>query len=216
MSVKGRTMISLTPEQVEYKEKTLNQLLINQSRLEASLAQETRPDVIREIEVQLEDVETHINRLQDELAGNIVFDEPVADELFRQAVKALAKEKFFLAKKYIHKLEIIEPFYPALDRLHQEAETGKVSRRTRSIAQGTATSYPGTPSPAELRPVLGKVPNQPALPETYTSDGDEEPSRGIGRFFQFHVVVSCLVVLLILCVILSVGGVTLLQWLIEG
>ena len=91
-------MISLTPEQIAYKEKTLNQLVVNQTRLEASLGHETRPEVVASIEEQLQDIEAHISRLQDELSGNVVFDEPVADELFQQAVKALAKEKFFLAK----------------------------------------------------------------------------------------------------------------------
>ncbi len=72
-------MISLTPEQIEYKERTLNQLLINQARLEASLNQETRPDIVKSIEDQLQDIEAHIGRLQDELAGNVIFDEPIAD-----------------------------------------------------------------------------------------------------------------------------------------
>jgi hypothetical protein len=35
-------MIQLSPEQREYKEKTLNQLRLDQSRLETSLAKETR------------------------------------------------------------------------------------------------------------------------------------------------------------------------------
>lgn len=210
-------MMSLTPEQIEYKEKTLNQLLINQSRLETSLTQETRPDVMADIETQLQDIEAHISRLQDELSGTVVFDEPVAEELFQQAVKALAKEKFFLAKKHIHKLETIEPFYPGLERLHHEADTGKVSRRTRSIAGGTATSYPGVPSPTELRSVSRGTPAQPALSKTPdVAAAHDEESEGIGRFFQFHIIVSCLVVLLIVCVMLGVGSITILQWLIEG
>ncbi len=206
-------MISLTPEQIEYKEKTLQQLLANQVRLEASLKQETRPDVIRSIEEQLQDIDEHISRLQDELSGNIVFDEPIADELFRQAVKALAKGKFFLAKKYTHKLETIEPFYPGIDRLHREAESGRASRRTRSIAQGTATSYPGALSASQI-PLPDIPPEQ--LAEVEARLGETEPEAGFWQFFQFHIIVSCLVVLLLLCVMFGVGGVTVLQLLMEG
>ncbi len=208
-------MISLTPEQIEYKERTLNQLRLNQAGLETSLNQEARPDVIRSIERQLQDIEAHVSRLQDELSGNVVFDEPVADDLFMQAVKALSKEKFFLAKKYIHKLETIEPFYPGIDRLHHEAEVGKVSRRTRSIAQGTATSYPGTSSPADVRSPKTLPEDMPAVEPSSTSDRQEEPGR-FSQYFQFHIIVSCLVVLLLLCVMFSVGGITVLEWLIEG
>ena len=207
-------MISLTQEQRDYKEKTLNQLLVNQSLLETRLNQETRPDVVQSIEQQLEDIEAHISRLQDELAGNIVFDEPVADELFKQAARALAKEKFFLAKKHIHRLETIEPFYPGIDRLKQEAESGRVSRRTRSIAQGIAASYPGTTPPMASVSSGG----QPMVVQSPPNNNMNEGSRG-GRFsnlFQFHIVISCLVVILILCVLFGVGGYTILQWLVEG
>lgn len=204
-------MISLTPEQIAYKEKTLQQLLANQARLEASLAQESRPDVLRSIEDQLQDIDEHAGRLQDELSGNIVFDEPIADELFMQAVKSLAKEKFFLAKKYIHKLETIEPFYPGIERLHHEAESGKASRRTRSIAQGTATSYPGTPLPGYIPPP-DIPPEQLAAVEERLGEAEHEESAN--SFFQFHIVVSCLVLLVITCAMVGVGGVTMLQFLI--
>jgi len=209
-------MISLTQEQREYKEKTLNQLLVNQSLLESRLNQETRPDVVRSIEQQLEDIEAHVSRLQDELTGNIVFDEPVADELFKQAARALAKEKFFLANKHIHRLETIEPFYPGIERLKQEAKSGRVSRRTRSIAQGAAASYPGTApptGPVSLRP----APGQPLVAQSYPNNANEQSVRGrFSNLFQFHIVVSCLVVFLIICALLSVGGYTVLQWLVEG
>jgi hypothetical protein len=211
-------MVSLTPEQIEYKERTLNQLLLNQTRLEAGLNQETRPEVIKDVEEQLRDIEEHINRLQDELAGNVVFDEPVGDELFLQAVKALAKEKFYLAKKHIHRLETIEPFYPGLARLSQEAEAGRVSRRTRSIAQGTATSYPNTPSlrPAtQLRPSEATGEKQLAAPGIYVADDRDERKGWFAHWFQFHIVISCLVIGLVICLMLGIGGVTLLQWLIE-
>ncbi len=211
-------MVSLTPEQIEYKERTLNQLLLNQTRLESVLDQETRPEVIKDVEEQLQDIEDHINRLQDELAGNVVFDEPVGDELFMQAVKALAKEKFYLAKKHIHRLETIEPFYPGLARLNQEAEAGRVSRRTRSIAQGTATSYPNTPTlkPApRLRPSESTGEQQPAAPEIHVADGAEERKGWFAQFFQFHIVISCLVIAIVICLMFGIGGATLLQWLIE-
>jgi hypothetical protein len=39
-------MIPLTPEQREYKERTLNQLLINLPLLESKLAQESQRNVI--------------------------------------------------------------------------------------------------------------------------------------------------------------------------
>ena len=143
-------MIELTSEQIEYKERTLHQLRTNQARLEAALERETRAEVVKGIEEQLHYIEAHINRLEDELAGNVVFDEPVADEYFKHAVRALANERFYLAKKYIHRLETIEPFYPALDRLRDEADSGRVSRRTRSIAQGTATTYPGIALPSVM------------------------------------------------------------------
>ena len=208
-------MIPLTPEQREYKERTLNQLLANQAHLESRLTQETRPDVIQSIEEQLQDIEAHLSRLQDELSGDVVFDEPVADDLFRQAAKALANQKFFLAKKHIHRLETIEPFYPSIDRLKQEAESQRVSRRTRSIAQGQATSYPGVTASPPARP--GRIPSpQPLASENYTTHTEEEPSAWWSHLFQLHIILSCLVVLLLICVMFGVGGFTVLEWLIEG
>lgn len=208
-------MIPLTPEQREYKEKTLTQLLDNQSLLETRLNQETRPEVVRSIEQQLSEIEVHINRLQDELAGNVVFDEPVADDLFQQAARALANKKFRLANKHIQKLETIEPFYPGIDRLKQESEARRVSRRTRSIAQGTASAYPGTVPPPTLRTVTRTVP-PPASAEPAVNSVEEGGTSWTSQLFQFHIIISCLVVLLIVCVLLGVGGITLLQWLIEG
>jgi hypothetical protein len=207
-------MIPLTPEQREYKERTLNQLLVNQSLLESRLTQENRPDVIQSIMEQLQDIEAHLSRLQDELAGDVVFDEPVADDLFKQAAKALASQKFFLAKKHIHRLETIEPFYPGIERLKHEAETERVSRRTRSIAQGQATSYPGRPI---LPPKSAPSPSpQPPTPEIYTSHSEEAPRSWWSHLFQLHIILSCLVVLLLICVMFGVGGFTVLEWFIEG
>ena len=210
-------MIPLTLEQREYKQKTLNQLLANRSLLEAHLEQETRPEVVESLQEQLENIEAHVSRLQDELAGNVVFDEPVAEELFKQAAKALAREKFFLAKKHVSQLETIEPFYPGLDRLKQEADSGRVSRRTRSIARGTAKSYPGTVLPSELGHNQVPIVPSPATVEPYAIDSmDDEPESWVTQFFQPHIIISCLVVILIICVLVGMGGVTLLQWLIEG
>lgn len=208
-------MIPLTPEQREYKEKTLIQLLDNQSLLETRLNQETRPQVVKSIEQQLAEIEAHVNRLQDELAGDVVFDEPVADDLFKQAARALANKKFRLAKKQIQRLETIEPFYPGIDRLKQEAESERVSRRTRSIAQGTAVSYPGVAPPPTLRPV-GPVIGSPAPADFAVTGVDESKTSWTSQLFQFHIIASCLVVLLLICVMLGVGGIALMEWLITG
>jgi hypothetical protein len=213
-------MIQLTPEQKEYKEKTLHQLRIDQGRLETSLTRETRPEVIRSIEEQLHDIEAHINRLQDELSGNVVFDEPIADELFKQAAKALAGEKFHMANKYINRLETIEPFHPALPRLRQEAESGKPSRRTRSIAQGTATTYPGVvlPSTPAVPAIPAQVEPEQPLPAgpTAAEAAAEEPVSWYAHFFQFHIMVSCLVIVLLGCVMLGMFGVAILEWLVAS
>ena len=210
-------MISLTPEQREYKKATLNQLIINQTMLEDSLENETRPEVVRSIQSQLQDIDAHINRLQDELSGDVIFDEPVADDLFKQAAQALAKNKFFLAKKHIHRLETIEPFYPGIDRMRQEAESGRVSRRTRSIAQGLATRYPGTPAPPP------NVPNQPvpavAQPEAAAPrarNEETEPQGWFSYLFQFHIIISCLLVIVLVCAVFGVTGVSVLGWLVQG
>lgn len=209
-------MIQLTPEQITYKERTLHQLRTNQARLEASLERESRPEAIQSIEEQINLIEAHVNRLEDELAGNVVFDEPVAEEYFKHAVRALANERFYLAKKYIHRLETIEPFYPALERLRQEAESGQVSRRTRSIAQGTATTYPGI----SLAPVTTGASAAVALPGPAGLAGDEddegEKMPWYRFLFQIHIVASCLVIALLGCVMLSIFGVTVLEWFIEG
>jgi hypothetical protein len=207
-------MIQLTLEQITYKERTLHQLRTNQARLEASLERESRPEVIQSIEDQLNLIEAHINRLEDELAGNVVFDEPVAEEYFKHAVRALANERFYLAKKYIHRLETIEPFYPALERLRQEAESGQVSRRTRSIAQGTATTYPGI----SLAPVMPGAPAAVALPGPagIEEEGEGERIPWYRFLFQIHILASCLVIALLGCVMLGVFGVTLLEWFIES
>jgi len=203
-------MTSLTPEQREYKEKTLAQLLIDFPLLETKLAQETRRDIANSLQNQLEDMRGHIDLLQRELASNIA-GEPVADELLQRAAAALTGKKFYLARKLINKLETIEPFYPGIDRLRQEAEEGRASRRTQSVAQGdlgraTRPVEPGLAATA-----------QPTLTEDEIYAPAEEPAKkGLAQFFQLHIIISCLLVMLILCVISGVGGIMLLQWLIEG
>jgi len=205
-------MIPLTPEQREYKERTLAQLTANQARLEASLAHETRPEVIRSVQRQMAEIEAHLNRLQDELDGMVVFDASAAEELFKKSAAALAKSKFHLARRYITKLETIEPFYPGLERLKQEAETQQVSRRTRSIAAGTASGYSGATLP--IPPVAGAMPEAAAFAPA--PNYSEEASPWYKQLFQFHFVVSCLAVLLILCAVMGVFGMTVLQWLVGG
>ena len=135
-------MIPLTLEQRDYKERTLSQLQANLPALEAKLAQAAQRHEIVSIHDQIKEVEAHIARLQKELSINMML-EPVADDLCRQVATALTKQKFYMAKRYLTKLETIEPFYPELDRLKQEAETEQVSRRTRSLTQGSA--MPATP-----------------------------------------------------------------------
>lgn len=205
----------LTPEQRDYKEQTLSQLVANQAHLEASLAHETNPRAVKNIQRQLAEIDAHINRLQDELSGSVIMDEPVADELFKKSVAALAKGKFHLARRYIAKLETIEPFHPGLERLKQETETQQVSRRTRSIAAGTASGYSTTALPAQN--VAGMLPAgapiAAPLPEPVSYD---EPQSWTSQLFQFHYVASCLAVLVILCAVLGVFGVTIVQWLVEG
>jgi hypothetical protein len=211
-------MIPLTPEQRDYKERTLNQLMVNLPLLEAKLARETQRQVAVTLHEHLEAIEAHIVRLQQELTHEILL-EPVADDLCRQAASALTKQKLFMAKRYIAKLEAIEPFYPEISRLKQEAETGQVSRRTRALSQSeplptaAAANVPlltagGAPSPA--------APNGPraALP----SGGRlrQKETGGWRQYFQFHIVASCLVIMLLACVMAGVGGMNVLRWLIEG
>lgn len=208
-------MTPLTPEQREYKEKTLNQLLVNLSLLETKLGQESRPDVADNIRNQLEDIQAHIDHLQRELASNVA-GEPVADELFQRAAGALTRKKFYLAKKLLNKLETIEPFYPGIERLRQEAEAGRASRRTRAIAQRVRSTSTGETHPLESEQKAVAQSILPAGNDAYQTIAEEQEKRGLAQFFQFHIIVSCLVVLLILCVMFGVGAITLLERLIEG
>ncbi|MCB0193787.1 MAG: hypothetical protein KDJ65_17695 [Anaerolineae bacterium] len=209
-------MVPLTPEQREYNEITIQQLMANRAELETQLDDETDQRATRSLEKQIDAIDAHVGRLRDELMGNVIINEKVAEDYFMQAVKALAKEKFHLAKRYIQRLETIEPFHPALSRLKEEMESKKVSRRTRSIAQGTATSYPGMTPLSALVPTNGDAPAMvPGAPAQYYYAEDDGPG-GFIQFFQFHYVVSCLVVALLACAMFGTGGMTVLRWLIEG
>ena len=51
------------------------------------------------------------------------------------------------------------------------------------------------------------------------SDDDqlaEEQGAWYRPLFQFHIIISCLVVAALLCTMAGVGGVMLIEWLIEG
>jgi hypothetical protein len=211
--------IPLTPEQKEYKRLTLNQLLINLPQLETQLAQEQPPDAVNRLRKELEEVQAHIDLLQEELDENTSIN-PVADELFKQAASALVKEKFFMARRYIIKLETIEPFYPELPRLKRDAEAEQASRRIRSMLQSEVmpSSRPLLPAHALQSVLAGSAADMatPALPLDRLPADEPEERGGIRQFFQLHIVLSCLVILLIGCVMAGVGGVSLLEWIIEG
>jgi hypothetical protein len=163
-------------------------------------------------------MEAHVVRLQKELANEVML-ESVADELCRQAASALTKQKLYMAKRYINKLETIEPFYSELDRLKLDAETGQVSRRTRALAQSTPLPI----ADATNVPLVTAGPSASLVPQAAASAANSPIALGRGKerggfaqFFQFHIIASCLVVLLIMCVMAGVGGMSVLRWLIEG
>jgi hypothetical protein len=209
-------MTSLTLEDRAYKEKTVEQLLQNFKVLEQRLVQERRVEIIQSIQEQLEEIQAHIARLQQELATNTA-GEPVADNLYRRVATALTTNKFYLAKKLLHKLETIEPFYPNIDRLRTEAETGRASRRTQSISKGGA--LPEVVLSPEMAEAAAAAAAQTSIAVSLPNDEVIEvipEKKGLAQLFQFHIIASCLVVSLILCVMFGVGGITALQWLIEG
>lgn len=212
-------MIPLTPEQRDYKERTLSQLLLNVPQVEAQLARETQRQVMVTLHEQLEAMEAHIVRLQQELANEVIL-EPIADELCRQAATALVKQKLFMARRYVNKLEAIEPFYPELGRLKQETETGQVSRRTRALSQSDL--FPTLVAAANI-PLLAAGPSTRAAPQAPPGANEapaarmrQKESGGLRQYFQFHIIASCLVILLIACAMAGVGGMSVLRWLIEG
>lgn len=210
-------MIPLTLEQRTYKEKTLAQLVADQTELQLRVGQETRSEELKSIRSQLEDIQAHIDHLQMELEHDVA-GEPVADELCKKIATALTREKFFMAQKYLTKLETIEPFYPNLDRLREEVQARRAGRRTRSIAQGSALPYGAVTFPPSTPTAGGTVSQAVAstAERVIPVEKEESTRRKLSDFFQFHILLSCLVVMLILCVMLGVGGMTVLEWLIQG
>jgi hypothetical protein len=213
-------MLPLTPELRDYKERTLNQLLDNLPLLEAALARETQRQVMVTLHEQLESVEAHIVRLQRELANDVML-EPVADELCRQAASALTKGKLHMAKRYVNRLEAIEPFYIELSRLKQEVETGQVSRRTRALSQSDVLPTVAAASAPLLltagtggNPALAGTLMRPTIPGARRAK--EKERGGIAQYFQFHIIASCLVIILLACAMAGVGGMSVLRWLVEG
>lgn len=207
----------MPPELREYKQQTCNQLLTTLPQLEEDFAMETDPRAARQLGKQVEAVRHHIQRLQLELAHDTVL-EPVADELYRLTAQALVKEKFYLAQKRLTELETIEPFYPSLNRLREEVMTGKVSRNTRAIAEGTAAPF--VLSAAHVpSPLTTGLTSPPLVDEEDYFEPEEyyvEKSSWWSSLFQFHIVASCLVILFIFCTMAAVGGTALLEYLIEG
>ena len=90
------------------------------------------------------------------------------------------------------------------------------SRRTRSIAQGTRRPSGGSVAPLESGSDVTAQPIPTSNDAAYQTIAEEPEKKGLAQFFQFHIIISCLLVLLILCIMSGVGGVMLLQWLIEG
>ncbi len=213
-------MTQLSPELRAYKEKTIKQLLTNFNLLESKLEQEQRLEVADDIRKQLEAMQDHIGHLQEELETETV-GEPVADKLYRRVAGAISNDRFFLANKLLTKLETIEPFYPELDRLRADIEAKRASRRVQSIADGGALPEiilpPDVALPEEEGSAEAPAP-EPAAGTLIIEQAPPEPERKpwYGFIFEFHVLVSCMVVMLIACVMFGVGGMTLLQWLIEG
>jgi len=205
-------MTTLTPEQRAYKERTISQLAANFKQLEGQIEREKRAEVIEDLHQQLEDIQTHLALLQQEVSRNEV-GEPVADNLYRRIATTLTNGKFFLAKKLIHKLETIEPFYPGIERLQADVEAGRASRRTQAISKGG--DLPEIVLPPEVVEAAATAPTGEGLPVVDVVES-LPPKWSIGQLFQFHIVASCLVVSLIACVMFGLGGLSALQWLIEG
>jgi hypothetical protein len=71
--------------------------------------------------------------------------------------------------------------------------------------------------PAPARPLPAVYPDQaPLVAEPPVRERPEEPKSRMAQIFQFHIVMSCLVVLLISCAVFGVAGMTLLEFLVEG
>ncbi|MDM8518530.1 hypothetical protein QUF64_00680 [Anaerolineales bacterium HSG6] len=207
----------MSPDLREYKTQTLNQLLILLPQIEAKLAHEIDSAAIRRLNKQLEAIRAHIDHLRHELSLDAPLD-PVAEVLFQKAAEAIVKEKYFLAQKRLQELETIEPFYPGLNRLKDEISSGKTSRNTKAIAEGTVPAF----VLASIKPAYQGVASDdsplstPAADVYLDPDSGEEQTGGWRNIFQFHIMASCLVVVLMFCTMAGVGGTALLEFLIEG
>jgi uncharacterized small protein (DUF1192 family) len=204
----------MSPELYDYKTQTINQLLTSLPKLESLLAQETDTATVRHLSKQIGAIHAHIERLRQELSNNVVA-QPVASELYRKATQATVKEKFYLAQKRLNELETIEPFYPGIARLKQEITTGKISRNTRSIAEGTVPAFQlSAHSAFPATSPTGNVVESPVQ----VSDQliQEEQGTSWSNLFQFHILVSCSLIFFLFCMMAGVGGTTLLEFLIEG
>jgi hypothetical protein len=123
--------------------------LVNLPLLEAQLAEATVRNAILSLHRQISDVEAHVlakkrtERCPARASGRRVM--PASCQCLDQA-------KVFGPALY-QQAETIEPFYSELARLKLEAETGQVSRRTRSLAQNGVTPHhrsyvPRLPAPS--------------------------------------------------------------------
>lgn len=208
----------MTPEVQTYKTQTLNQLLINLPQLESQLASEPDAAEARRLGKRIEATQLHIQRLQQELLTNTVdSSESPAEALCQKAARAIVSGKFYMAQKSIMELETIEPFFPALNRLQQDVVSGKPSRSTRSIADGSSPPFlmalvarskssaeATQAAPLEAVPGL-ELPVEPAPPPPWWHN-----------FFEFHIIASCLVLLLLFCAIAAISGTAILEYIIEG
>jgi hypothetical protein len=69
------------------------------------------------------------------------------------------------------------------------------------------------PAPYPAQPL---APAAPAPSPVREREQPEEPAGRFAQFFQFHILMSCLVVMLIACAVFGVAGMTLLEYLVEG
>lgn len=197
----------MTPEQIDYREKTLERLQASLRHLEAQLTRESNPEIITNVQRQLADIRTHIDFLHRELESGIP-GEPIADQIAQKVAQALVREKRYMARRYLNKLETIEPFHPLIDRLRHELEAGRPSRRTRSLAE----------QPLEkMQPQVYDASAAPAATRGPMAEIEPDPGPGwMAQLFQPHVLLSCAVVLLILCAMAGVGSFLVVEFLFQG
>jgi len=205
----------MTPDLREYKTQSCNQLLKQLPQLEARLPLERDAANAKRLQKQIEAIYAHVDRLRHELETDTALPESVADELCRKAARALVKQKFFLAQKCLYELETIEPFYPNLNRLKEEATSQKIGRQTRSIAEGTASPFV---LPAVMPTLATKGHDSPTPLASATGNGAEwvESPPWWRNIFQFHIMASCAVVMFLFCMMAMVSSSAILQFIFEG